>query len=268
MQYVSHRVNTIVQLRQVPAEYGVEIDLRDRGERIILQHDPFGDGENFADWLKHYRHALLILNVKSERIEHRVLELVHEHGIENYFLLDCTFPMIRLLNNLDERRIAVRFSELEPIESALALAGQVDWCWIDCFTRMPLAPSTYERLKASFKLCACRPSCRAAPRRRSPTTRTNCSPIRWTPCVRSIRIRGGRRSNRQSRGRKKQATLCGSGPHENHPTSDRHSHRWRPAHRRAIGTVACAGNKRNRLAADRQTPAKRAATCPVESKQS
>lgn len=157
MQYVSHRVNTILQLRQVPAEYGVEIDLRDRGERIILQHDPFGDGEDFADWIKHYRHALLILNVKSERIEHRVLELVYERGIENYFLLDCSFPMIRLLNNLDERRIAVRFSEFEPIESALALAGKVDWCWVDCFTRMPLAPSSYERLKASFKLCAVSP---------------------------------------------------------------------------------------------------------------
>ncbi|MEX2114110.1 MAG: phosphatidylinositol-specific phospholipase C/glycerophosphodiester phosphodiesterase family protein [Pirellulales bacterium] len=157
MLTIAHRVNTIVQLRQVPPECGVEIDLRDSGDRLILQHDPFSDGENFADWLAHYRHAHLILNVKSERIEHRVLELVHERGIDAYFLLDCSFPMIRLLSGLGERRIAVRFSEVEPIEAALALAGKIEWCWVDCFTRMPLTPATYDRLKASFKLCAVSP---------------------------------------------------------------------------------------------------------------
>jgi hypothetical protein len=163
MQLVAHRINTVAQLRQVPPEQGVEIDLRDFGDRLILRHDPFGDGEDFCDWLTEYRHALLILNVKSERIEHRVLELVRERGIENYFLLDCSFPMIRLLSQQGERKIAVRFSECEPLETALALAGRVDWCWIDCFTRMPLAPASYERLKAVFKLCAVSPELQGRP---------------------------------------------------------------------------------------------------------
>jgi hypothetical protein len=163
MLYVAHRVNTIVQLRQTPPEYGVEIDLRDCGKKLILQHDPFSDGEDFADWLKHYRHAMLILNVKSERIEHRVLELVHEHAIDSYFLLDCSFPMIRLLSGLGEKRIAVRFSEYEPVEAALALAGKVEWCWVDCFTRMPLNQAIYERLKAAFKLCAVSPELQGRP---------------------------------------------------------------------------------------------------------
>ncbi len=163
MLTIAHRVNTIAELRHVPPECGVEIDLRDRGDRLILQHDPFTDGENFADWLAHYRHAHLILNVKSERIEHRVLELIHGQGIEHYFLLDCSFPMIRLLSGLGERRIAVRFSEHEPIESALAWSGKVNWCWIDCFTRMPLTASSYDRLKASFKLCAVSPELQGRP---------------------------------------------------------------------------------------------------------
>jgi hypothetical protein len=163
MLFVAHRINTIAELRDVPPEQGVEIDLRDRGDRLILQHDPFSDGENFSDWLAHYRHALLILNIKSERIEQRVLELVHARGIESYFLLDCSFPMIRLLNLQNEPRIAVRFSECEPLEAALALAGKVDWVWIDCFTRMPLAAESYQRLKASYKLCAVSPELQGRP---------------------------------------------------------------------------------------------------------
>lgn len=157
MQYIAHRINTIAQLRQTPVEYGVELDLRDRGERLILQHDPFGDGEDFEEYLKHYRHGLMILNIKSERIEHRVLEAVRGAGIANYFFLDCSFPMIRSLVKTGEHRIAVRFSEYEPVESALALAGQVEWVWVDCFSRQPLDDRTYELLKAHFKLCAVSP---------------------------------------------------------------------------------------------------------------
>jgi hypothetical protein len=163
MLYVAHRINTVAQLQAVPPDQGVEIDLRDSGDRLILRHDPFGDGEEFSAWLDHYRHALLILNIKSEQIEQRVLRLVRERGIENYFLLDCSFPMIRRLIGQGERRIAVRFSEYEPLESALALAGQVAWAWVDCFTRLPFAPASYERLKASFMLCAVSPELQGRP---------------------------------------------------------------------------------------------------------
>jgi hypothetical protein len=157
MQYIAHRVNSIEKLRETPTEYGVELDLRDRGDRLILQHDPFSDGEDFEHYLRHYQHGPLILNVKSERIEQRVLELVRRANVRDYFFLDCSFPMIRALVREGEHRIAVRFSEFEPVESALALAGQVDWVWIDCFTRMPLDGRTYALLKQHFKLCAVSP---------------------------------------------------------------------------------------------------------------
>lgn len=157
MLYIQHRVNTIAQLESTPIEFGVELDLRDREDRLILQHDPFQDGEDFEKYLRHYRHGLMILNIKSERIEHRVLELISAASVRDYFFLDCSFPMIRALVKQGESRIAIRFSEFEPIESALALAGQVEWVWIDCFTKMPLDDSSYARLKANFKLCAVSP---------------------------------------------------------------------------------------------------------------
>src|SRR5215470_14481721 len=104
MLYIQHRVNTIEQLQNTPINYGVELDLRDRGDRLILQHDPFQDGEDFEEYLRHYHHALMILNIKSERIEHRVLELIHAVGVSEYFFLDSSFPMIRTLVRQGEQR--------------------------------------------------------------------------------------------------------------------------------------------------------------------
>jgi len=158
LQLIRHRVNTVAQLQEVSPQYGVELDLRDRGARLILQHDPFADGEDFASYLGHYRHGTMILNVKSERIEHRVLDELRQAGtVRDYFFLDCSFPMIRNLVSLGERRIAVRFSEFEPIEGAMALAGQIDWVWVDCFTRLPLDEPSYARLHRHFKLCIVSP---------------------------------------------------------------------------------------------------------------
>lgn len=165
MLYIAHRINTVAQLAQVPTNYGVELDLRDHHDRLVLVHDPFkGEtGEDFEDYLKQYRHGLMILNVKSERIEHRVLELVQKYGVKDYFFLDSSFPMTRLLVKQGEHKIAVRFSEFEPIESALALAGQVEWAWIDCFTKNPLTRSTYATLKQYFKLCIVSPELQGRP---------------------------------------------------------------------------------------------------------
>jgi hypothetical protein len=158
MKFIRHRVNTVEELRRVPPDYGVELDLRDRGERLILVHDPFRDGEDFGPYLAEYRHGTMILNVKSERIEWRVLEELAAAGtVRDYFFLDCSFPMIRQLVGRGEHRIAVRFSELEPIEGPLSLAGQVDWVWVDCFTRLPLDDASYARLSPAFKICIVSP---------------------------------------------------------------------------------------------------------------
>jgi hypothetical protein len=157
MLYISHRINTTAQLRDVPTQYGVELDLRDHGDRLVLQHDPFKEGEDFADYLKGYQHGLMILNIKSEAIESRVLELVRQSSVPDYFFLDSSFPMMRKLISWGERKIAVRFSEFESVEMALSLAGQIDWVWVDCFTKMPLTAATYAQLKRHFKLCAVSP---------------------------------------------------------------------------------------------------------------
>ena len=158
MEYIAHRINTIEELKQIPKEYGVELDLRDYGERLILQHDPFKDGEDFEEYLKHYNHGTMILNIKSERIEHKVLELIQKYNIKKYFFLDSSFPMIYLLSKSGEKNIALRFSEFEGIDTILNMKGKVEWIWVDCFTKLPITAENYKLLKEhGFKFCLVSP---------------------------------------------------------------------------------------------------------------
>lgn len=156
--YIAHRINTVAELRNIPTHYGVEIDIRDFGERLVLHHDPYVDGESFEDFLREYRHGTLILNVKSERIEHRVLELIQKYTIQDYFFLDSTFPMIYLLSNQGEENIALRFSEYEGLDTLLSMKGKVRWVWVDCFGKLPINKDNYSKLKEwGYKLCLVSP---------------------------------------------------------------------------------------------------------------
>lgn len=157
MLIVRHRINTSDELKKVPASMGIELDIRSEGSRLILQHDPFKPGEDFETFLKDYRHAFMILNVKAEGLEDPALELMRQFKITNYFFLDLSFPAAWRLMCRGESKIAVRFSELEPLEQCLSLAGKADWVWVDCFTRYPLDKASYAALKKTFKLCLVSP---------------------------------------------------------------------------------------------------------------
>lgn len=164
MHFIAHRVNELAMLQALPVQYGCEIDLRDRGDRLILQHDPFKDGEDAEPFLAAYRHGTLILNIKSERIEQRVGELLHKYDIRDYFFLDSSLPMIVLLSRQGEGNIALRYSEYETIETVLNFAGKVRWVWVDCFTRLSLTRDDYLRLReGGFKLCLVSPELQGRP---------------------------------------------------------------------------------------------------------
>lgn len=158
MRYIAHRINTIKELKKVPEEYGVEVDLRDCGGRLILQHEPFVDGENLKDYLKYYNHGTMILNVKSERIEFQVLELLKKYKVTDYFFLDSSFGMIYSLTKQGEKNMALRFSEFEGLDTILAMKGRLKWVWVDCFTKLSIDKNSFEILKkAGFMLCLTSP---------------------------------------------------------------------------------------------------------------
>lgn len=158
MNLISHRRNTVLDLKATPKKYGVEVDIRSRGEKLIIHHEPYVDGESFEDWIAAYQHGTLILNVKEEGLESRLITLMQSNGINDYFFLDQSFPFLVKWAKAGEHRCAVRVSEFESIDTALSLAGKVDWVWVDCFTCFPLSHEDGQRLKsAGFKICLVSP---------------------------------------------------------------------------------------------------------------
>lgn len=158
MKLILHRRNTIAELNSTPRKYGVEVDIRSVGDRLIIHHDPFVAGESFEDWLSAYRHGTLILNVKEEGLESRLISLMESRGIDDYFFLDQSFPFLVKWAKAGERRCAVRVSEFESIETALTLAGKIDWVWVDCFTCFPVSGDAARYLqRAGLKLCLVSP---------------------------------------------------------------------------------------------------------------
>ncbi len=154
MLIIRHRINTIKELGETPIEHGVEIDIRDKDGRLYLNHDPFSSGDDLDEYLSHFRHAFIILEVKTEGIEKKVLELVKKHNIKNYFLLSVTPPFMWMLAKEGIKEMAVRFSEYEDIGTTLKMAGKVNWVWVDVPTKNPLDVESYKLLKnAGFKIC-------------------------------------------------------------------------------------------------------------------
>lgn len=134
MLFCRHRVNDPNALSALPTSFGVEIDLRsDRGE-LHLEHDPFAPGPRFEDWLDHYRHAFIVLNIKEEGLEERVGAMLAERGVEEWAFLDQSFPFLVRSLRSGERRTMVRVSEFESARTALALDPRPRWVWVDSFT--------------------------------------------------------------------------------------------------------------------------------------
>ena len=158
MKLISHRRNTVSELLATDSKYGIEVDIRSKGDRLIIHHDPFVAGESFDEWIDAYQHGTLILNVKEEGLEARLIALMQSKGIADYFFLDQSFPFLVKWSKAGEHRCAVRVSEFESIETALTLAGKVDWVWVDSFTRFSLSEHDARSLKdAGFKLCLVSP---------------------------------------------------------------------------------------------------------------
>jgi hypothetical protein len=158
MIYIAHRINTIEQLLKTSADLGVEIDIRSQGNTLYLSHDPFVLGENFEDWLKYFHHRILILNVKEDGLEKKIVSCLKKFEITDYFFLDQSLPALVQFANNGFSQTAVRLSEYEPIEIALNIPGSVKWIWADCFTKYSIDLEASNILHdRGFKICLVSP---------------------------------------------------------------------------------------------------------------
>lgn len=140
-QIIVHRINTIEGIKKIPQKYGIEIDIRASGNKLILNHEPFEGGDLLEKYLNKYNHKTIIFNIKEAGIEEEVRKLAKKYKIRNYFLLDTEFPRIYKDSVSGFSDFAVRFSEAEPIEQTERLVKLFNfkgWIWIDTNTTLPL----------------------------------------------------------------------------------------------------------------------------------
>ena len=97
MQFIRHRINTLEQLHGLDLTDGAEIDIRYHLDELVLHHDAFQlDPQElltFELFLSNWDcKGTLILNLKSEGIEDKCIELLQKYKISNWFFLDMSMP--------------------------------------------------------------------------------------------------------------------------------------------------------------------------------
>ena len=156
MLIIKHGINTSNKLKTVSKDFGVEIDLRSYKNKIYLHHDPFKKGELFTTWIKSYKHKLIVLNVKEEGLENKILKILKKNKIKNYFFHDQTFSS--LLKSKKKMNVSLRYSEYEDLKKTDELFDNIKWLWIDNFNEIKLKNKFYFFLKKKkVKICIISP---------------------------------------------------------------------------------------------------------------
>ena len=142
MEILKHRSNSISDVNH---DYGLEIDLRDFKNKLVLAHDhPNEESIKFDDFLeKIHKNQLLAINIKSTEIEDEIKSCLDLAGISNYFIFDWAIPS--MLKGLDKKLVcAFRLSEFEK-----DVFPQCDWIWMDSFHKIWYDSKFIESLKDS-----------------------------------------------------------------------------------------------------------------------
>ena len=156
MIIVKHRVNTIKDLKKTNKNFGIEIDLRSNQSDIYLHHDPFKKGELFNKWAKSFKHKILVLNVKEEGLEYKILKILRKNKIKKFFFHDQSFSS--LLKNMIKTHVSIRYSEYESLDNTNYLFKKIKWIWIDNFNEIKLEKKFYQKLKKNnVKICLVSP---------------------------------------------------------------------------------------------------------------
>ena len=158
MIIIQHRVNEITKLLQTPKNLGVEVDIRSDRKQLYLAHDPFVAGIPFSEYLDHFDHAFIVLNVKEEGLEQGCLDHLNERGIKNYFFLDQSMPFLIRRGIQGARDGACRVSEYESLATVENLSEMCEWVWVDSFHTDQSAVAMLSRIKnLGLRICLVSP---------------------------------------------------------------------------------------------------------------
>ena len=133
MILIKHRVNKIKDLKKLDREFGVEIDIRSKGKRIYLHHDPFKKGESFSKWIRNFNHKIIVLNVKEEGLEPKIIKILKKNKIKNFFFHDQSFSTLLKCKNITN--VSIRFSEYEDLKKEIFYLKKLNG-YCDNFTKI------------------------------------------------------------------------------------------------------------------------------------
>ena len=157
MIVIRNGINSSHELLLTPKEFGVKADVRSYNGSLVVQVNPFANGELLEDYLKVFGHKMIIFDVKSEGIENAIIETAEKCGVKDYFLVNVSAASAKKLVSREFRKFAVRFSDMEPTESCMLWAGKAEWIWADIFRDFSLDDRTAPLIKGKFRICAISP---------------------------------------------------------------------------------------------------------------
>lgn len=155
--FINHRINTLKELNKIPLNMGIEADIRDYKDKLILSHDPFKSGEKFSNFLKKVNKRVTFLNIKSFGIIDEILEKIKNHN--NFYFLDLCFSEIHyLIKKGYSKKIILRFSKYEKFDLKSKSLKNIEWIWFDYFDKKLLTKSIYNHVrKNKKKICIVSP---------------------------------------------------------------------------------------------------------------
>ncbi|MDI6720815.1 MAG: hypothetical protein QMD85_00390 [Candidatus Aenigmarchaeota archaeon] len=157
MIIIKNRVNSISSLLSTPREIGIHVDVRTYKDSLIVQHEPFTEGDSLEEYMENFSHKFIIFGIKSEGTESKVIEVAEKFKIENYFLLGVSPASAKKLMAKEFKKFAIRFSDMESLETCRLWAGRAEWVWVDIFRDFSLDEQSASVLKKSFRICTISP---------------------------------------------------------------------------------------------------------------
>lgn len=160
MQIFQHKGNTpAIFGRSLAAGFGVELDVRDLGQTLVVSHDPprgrpSGLERFFEIYASLGSRLPLALNIKSCGLADKLAGLACKFKVRNYFVFDLAVPDALSYLKLG---IAVftRQSEYEPVPAFYDKAAGV---WLDEFRGHWIVPAAIRaHLGARKKICVVSP---------------------------------------------------------------------------------------------------------------
>ena len=142
MEYLAHRGiwtnkverNTLTALCcGLNRGYGLETDIRDLNNRLVISHDmPTDNAPLFLEQLFTYYSnggfsSTLALNIKADGLQRELLMLLKKHNISQYFIFDMSIP-----DTLEYLKLKMRtFIRRSDLENLPLLESYAQGIWLD-----------------------------------------------------------------------------------------------------------------------------------------